>query len=126
MKKKLRRRFKRIPSNIKIEYKPKYSPKGLFFKGKVLNLSADGVYVFSKHLFSIGDILTVRMHLLPEPGLLEVEAKVIWLADRQLQPHEFPGMAIEFYKIEPELQEKIVKFVEKHITRSVQDNPEKS
>jgi len=121
LKKKLRRRFKRVPSNIIIEYRPKFAAKDILFKGKIMNLSADGVYVFSKHLFSIGDILFIRIHLLPEPGVLELDAKVIWLADKQLQPHEFPGMALEFYNISSDMQEKIMRFVDKHLTRSVQE-----
>ena len=122
MKKKLRRRFKRVPSNIIIEYKPKFSVKDMFFKGKIVNLSADGVFIFTKHLFSIGDLLTVRIYILPKPGVLELDAKVIWAADKQLQPHVSPGMGLEFYNITPEMQEKIMKFVEKHLTRSAQDN----
>ena len=121
LKKNLRRRFKRIPSNIIVEYQPKFSDKGIFYKGKVLNLSADGVYIFSKHVFSIGDVLSVRIHLLPEPGVLELDARVIWLADRQLQPHEYPGMALEFYNISSQMQEQIMHFVDKHLSRSAQE-----
>lgn len=116
-----RRRFKRIPFNSSIEYQPKFSSQDNFYNGKIINLSGDGVFVAAQKLFSMGDLLHARIHLLPEPGMLEVDAKVVWISDQEIQPEDFPGMGLEFNDINPEIQEKIVLFVEQHTARSAQE-----
>jgi anti-anti-sigma factor len=120
-KKHLRRRFKRIPFNATIEYKPKFSQKEQFSEGKIINLSADGVFVLTDRIYSIGDLLHTRMNLMPQPGIIEIDTKVVWIADRDMQPHDYPGMALEFHNIQPKEQEKIVQFVERHLTHSAQE-----
>lgn len=79
-------------------------------------LSAEGVFIVSDKIFSIGDLLTTRMDFQPRPGLIEADAKVVWLADKEIQPEDYPGMGLEFHNITVEKQEKIAKFVEKHLT----------
>jgi anti-anti-sigma factor len=116
LKKKLRRRFKRIPTKKTIEYRQKFSQKDIFYKGKIINLSAIGVFMIGKKVFSIGDILTTKLYLTPSVGIIEVDAKVIWTADKYLQKEESPGMGLEFYKITPQIQEKIIQFVEKNLS----------
>lgn len=117
----LRRRFKRIPLHNTIEYKQKYSPKEVFYKGKIINLSAIGVFIAAEKVFSIGEILTTRIDLAPAPGVIEVDSKVVWEADSEIQPMESPGMGLEFYDINPKVQEQIINFVEKHLTHSSQE-----
>ena len=117
----LRRRFKRIPLHNIIEYKQKYSPKDVFHKGKIINLSAIGVFIAAEKVFSIGEILTTRINLTPAPGVIEVDSKVVWEADNEIQPMESPGMGLEFYNISPKVQEQIIDFVEKHLTHSAQE-----
>jgi Tfp pilus assembly protein PilZ len=121
LEKKLRRRFKRILLKTTIEYKQKFSPRDIFYQGKVLNLSAIGVFVIAEKIFSIGEILTSRITLLPKPGVLDVEVKVVWVADQEIQPLESPGMGLEFYNITPDKQEQIIEFVEKHLTHSAEE-----
>ncbi|MCF7907711.1 MAG: anti-sigma factor antagonist [Candidatus Omnitrophica bacterium] len=116
-----RRRFKRIPFNSSIEYRQKFSSQDEFYSGKIINLSGDGVFVAAQKLFSMGDLLHTRIHLIPEPGTLEVDAKIVWISDQEIQPEDFPGMGLEFNDINPEIQEKIVLFVEKHTTHSAQE-----
>lgn len=121
LQKQLRRRFKRIPFKATIEYKLKFSRSDLFYKGKIINLSAEGVFVVTQQLCSIGDLLLVRINLLPEPGMLEATAKVVWVADEEIQSEDSPGMGLEFYNLDPEKQEKIIQFVERHLTHSAQE-----
>jgi len=117
----LRRRFKRIPLHNIIEYKQKYSPKDVFYKGRIINLSAIGVFMAVEKVFSVGEILTTRINLAPAPGVIEVDSKVVWEADSEIQPMESPGMGLEFYNISPKVQEQIIDFVEKHLTHSSQE-----
>lgn len=114
LKKKLRRRFSRIPFKTNVEFKQKFSPKEIFYKGKVINISGIGIFVVTSKVFSIGELVVARLYLLPKPGIIEIEAKVIWLADPQIQPLDFPGMGLEFYNIDSEKQKEIIEFVEKH------------
>jgi len=117
----LRRRFKRIPLHNTIEYKQKYSTKDVFYKGRIINLSAIGVFIAAEKVFSIGEILTTRIDLTPAPGVIEVDSKVVWESDNEIQPMESPGMGLEFCNISPKVQEQIIDFVEKHLTHSSQE-----
>jgi stage II sporulation protein AA (anti-sigma F factor antagonist) len=120
----LRRRFKRIPLHNTIEYKQKFSPKDIYYKGKIVNLSAIGSFIIAEKIFSVGEILNTRIHLEPSPGVVEIDARVIWEADKEIQPLESPAMGLEFYNITQQAQEIIIDFVEKHLTHSSQEQEE--
>lgn len=110
----LRRRFKRVQAKENIEYRLECTTEGFFHKGKIVNLSAEGVFVISKQPFQQGDVLLTRINLLPKPGFLEIYTKVVWVVDKKVQPQYFPGMGLEFYNISSEKQREIIKFVEKN------------
>lgn len=112
---KLRRKFKRLPIVVPVEFKMKGSRDDAFHTGKVHNLSAIGAYIFSKKIYSLGDILTMRIYLNPKPGLLMFEGKVVWVAHKELMPQVSPGMGVEFHNISIEIQGKIVEFVERNL-----------
>lgn len=117
----LRRRFKRIPLQRIIEYKQKYAAKETYYKGKIVNLSAIGAFILAEKTFSIGETLTARLHLEPTPGILEIDARVVWEADKEIQPIESAAMGLEFQNISSQIQEQIVDFVEKNLTHSSQE-----
>lgn len=112
-KKQLRRRFRRLPLDIGIEFKSKKEEK--FYQGKVLNLSGVGMLVFVDKIYPLGEILDIKLSLLPQPGLLQLSTRVSWLVDKRIQPQIYPGMGLEFYHIDPKIQEKIVEFVERNL-----------
>ncbi len=122
-KKQLRRRFKRLSVNVKAEFKSKFSYHDIYQEGKVFNLSAIGVLIFCKRVCPLNDILKLKLFLLPKPGVIEVDAKVVWLVHKELQPQLYPGMGVEFYNIEPHLQEAIVDFVNRNmpLVNSIED-----
>lgn len=113
-KKSLRRRFKRLPLDITVEFRAK-SREEKWIKGKILNLSAVGMLVFANKIYPLGELLNVRLLLLPKPGVLEIDAKVVWQAAREREPHIYPGMGLEFYKLESAVQKKLVEFVERNL-----------
>jgi anti-sigma B factor antagonist len=117
---KLRRRFKRLPLDINCEFKAKHKEEN-FHKGKVLNLSAVGFLVFTDKIYPLGEILKVKLTLLPKPGLVEVEAKVVWQVQKEIQPQIYPAMGLEFYKLATEMQRKIVEFVERNLPLSARN-----
>ena len=114
----LRRRFKRVPISLDIEYKQKFSAKELFFHGRVVNVSAVGVFVVTDKVFSPGDLLTTRINFTPKPGIIDLDAKVVWVSEKESQPQGLPGMGITFHNITTEKQALIIQFVERHLARS--------
>jgi anti-sigma B factor antagonist len=112
-KKQLRRRFKRLPLDIGVGFKTKSEDK--FRQGKVLNLSGVGMLVFVDKVYPLGEMLEIRLSLAPSPGPLEINARVSWLVDKKIQPQIYPGMGLEFYHLDQEVQEKIVEFVERNL-----------
>ncbi len=110
----MRRRFKRIPYRGIIEYKQKFSAKDVVYEGKVLNMSAIGVLLIASQIFSVGDILSIRICLKDKTEVLDTDARVIWIADKDIQPFESQAMGLEFYKIDEQKQRIIVEFVEKN------------
>ncbi|MBU2541071.1 MAG: PilZ domain-containing protein [Candidatus Omnitrophica bacterium] len=116
--KKLRRRFKRLPINLKIKFRRKFSSSKDFLEGKIFNISAIGVFIYTKKTFELNDILRCRILLGAEKETIEFDARVVWLADKRLQPQIAPGMAVEFYKMPSRIQKKIVEFVDKNISHA--------
>lgn len=116
-KKQLRRRFKRLPLDIDVEFKARAKDEK-FSQGKVLNISAVGLLVFAEKTYPLGEMLEIKLLLLPKPGLLELEAKVVWLVDKELQPQIYPGMGLEFYELDSLTQKKIIEFVERNLPSS--------
>jgi len=115
LKKKLRRRFERIPFNSPVEYKLKFSRQDVFHRGKIINLSAVGAFVVGEKVFSVGEIMLTKLHLLPRPGIVEVETKVTWVSKGNINPLEYPAMGIEFYNITSQQQRKIMVFVDRNL-----------
>jgi len=113
-KKKLRRRFQRLPLDIKVEFKAKDKNEE-FSQGKVANISGVGLLVVADKLYPLNEMLEVKLLLSQKTGVLEIQAKVAWLVRMELQPQFYPGMGLEFYQLEPSLQKKIVEFVERNL-----------
>lgn len=112
----LRRRFKRLPIDIKIELKAKFARNPVCMKLDVLNLSAIGAFIFGCDKFKLGDEVILKMKLPPKREALELEAKVVWIPDKQVQPHSYPGIGIEFINIPPGVQQKLIDFIERNLS----------
>lgn len=112
----LRRRFKRLPIDIKIELKARYDKSPTCLKVDILNLSAVGAFIFGCDKFKLGDEVIVKLKLPPKSEEIELEAKVVWLPDKQIQPHFHPGMGVEFCNIPTLVQQKLVEFIERNLS----------
>ncbi len=113
----LRRRFKRLPIDIKIELKDKYAKSPACLNVDILDLSAIGAYVYGCKQFKLGDEVVLKFKIVaPQAEEMELAAKVVWLSDKQIQPHVHPGMGVEFYNISPAVQEKLLKFIERNLS----------
>ncbi len=112
----LRRRFKRLPMDIKIELKAKYGRNPVCLKLDVLNLSAVGAYIYGCDKFRLGDEVVLKLKLPPKLDEIELEAKVVWLSDKQIQPHSHPGMGVEFEHLSASTQQKLLEFIERNLS----------
>ncbi len=112
----LRRRFKRLPIDIKVDLKAKYGKAPTCLKVDALNLSAVGAYIYGCKNFKLGDEVVLKFKLPPKLNEMEIDAKVVWLPDRQVQPHQYPGMGVEFYNISASVQERLVEFIERNLS----------
>jgi anti-anti-sigma factor len=117
----LRRRFKRLPVDLKIELKSNKESFLECLKVEVLNLSAVGAFIFGCGKFKLQDEVTLKMKLAPKPEELELEARVVWVPDRAVQPHEYPGIGVEFSNISAENQQKLIEFIERNISSMLSD-----
>lgn len=114
----LRRKFKRLDINLRVKFWLVGSQKRpKVFEGEVLNLSAAGAYIFSKYTFPINSQLEIELISPGEIKFLDAAANVIWLADKELQPHFYPGMGMAFVHLAPENERLIIDFIDKNITR---------
>ena len=112
----LRRRFKRLPIDIKVELKAKFGRNPVCLKLDLLNLSAIGAFIFGCDKFKLGDEVILKMKLPPKHEAFELEAKVVWIPDKQVQPHSYPGVGIEFVNVSPGLQQKLIDFIERNLS----------
>ena len=112
----LRRRFRRLPIDIKVELKAKSTRTPVCYKVDILNLSAVGAFIFGCDKFRLGDDVVMKMKLPPNNEELELDARVVWLPDKQIQPHFHPGIGVEFYHIPSELQQKLIEFINRNLS----------
>jgi anti-sigma B factor antagonist len=113
----LRRKFKRLDINLRARFwlvGNQRRPK--IFEGEILNISAAGIYVFAKYTFPINSQLEIELILPGEIKFLDATANVIWLADKELQPHFYPGMGMGFIHLTAEKERTIIDFIDKNIT----------
>lgn len=113
--KKFRRRFKRVRVRGEVEYQSKGALSDTFYKGSLLNISAVGVFVECNHIFPIGEILNTRLKL--DELSMELDTRVIWIADHSIQVFDAMAMGLEFYHISPDNQTIAADFVERHLSR---------
>ncbi len=112
----LRRRFKRLPIDLKVEIWPKYGKGPVCSNVDILNLSAVGAYVFGCDKFKLEDEVILKFNIPPKNEEMQLDAKVVWICDRQIQPQLYPGVGVEFYNIETSVQEKLLEFIERNLS----------
>ena len=112
----LRRRFKRLPIDLQIELKSKTAAPAECFKAEILNLSAIGAFIFGCDKFKLKDDVVLKMKLAPKQEELELQAQVVWVPDKAVQLHEYPGIGVEFYKISAVNQQKLIEFIDRNLS----------
>lgn len=108
----LRRRFTRVCLEIPATYRAKFGDQKEY-KGKFFDISGVGAFIFGKKTFALHDIVSLEFDL-PHMAAIKTDAKVVWLSDKDVQPQQYPGMGVEFYKISVATQRRVVNFIEKN------------
>ncbi|MFH1380767.1 MAG: PilZ domain-containing protein [Candidatus Omnitrophota bacterium] len=111
----LRRRFKRIDTGLPVKYKIGLSTDEKLFKGKILNLSAEGLFIYTKNTFPAATELYIEIALKGVKEPFTFTGTVLWLADRELQPHSYPGMGIQFSNLDELEQNNLIAFIDKNL-----------
>jgi len=112
----LRRRFKRLPLDIKIEIRPRQANNPVCINADIINLSAIGGYIYGCNKFKLGDELFIKLKLPPKQEEIELDSKVVWLPDKQVQPQAWPGMGVEFVNLSGPVQQKLLEFIERNLS----------
>ena len=100
----------------KIELKSKVTAEPICFKADILNLSAVGAFIFGCNKFNLGAEVILKMKLAPSQEEQVFNARIVWIPDRVVQPHEYPGIGVEFYGLSTQEQQKIVEFIERNLS----------
>jgi len=118
----LRRKFKRLDIHIRVNYKTssQHNEKKTF-SGDVLNLSASGLFIYSQHTFPLNTQLELELKLPGEIKDAVIPSRVIWEADKELQPHSYPGMGVAFSRINQKTEKMILDFIDKNITQRAEE-----
>lgn len=120
----LRRRFKRLPIDIKVELKTKDQRNPICLNLDLINLSAIGAFIFGCDKFKLGDRVVLKMKLPPKQEELVLDAYVVWIPDKQIQPHAYPGLGVEFTDLSPQIQQRLVEFIERNISTRPLEQPD--
>ena len=116
-KKLLRRRFNRLEMHLSGEYRPKSAPiKVKMFKERILNIGGAGIYINTHHVYPVRTVLELSIHMPAEASIINAEGSVVWIADKELQPHLYPGMGIQFLDMDQNDYKFLLDFVDKNIT----------
>ena len=112
----LRRRFKRLPIDLKVELKSKRASAPQCLKLDLINLSAIGAFIFGCDKFFLQDEVVLKMKLAPKQEELVLSARVVWVPDKAVQPHEYPGIGVEFFDLSADTQQKLIEFIERNLS----------
>jgi len=111
----LRRRFKRLDIHIKVSYSLLSRPDKTY-EGILSNISGAGIYVKCRKTYAVKTKLNLQIKLPDVPEPVSCSGIVVWNADKEIQPHEYPGMGIQFMNISPGLQRGILNFIDKNVS----------
>jgi len=113
----LRRKFKRLDMHLVVKYALAGAGKNSkYFQGNVLNISAAGVYIYTQYIMPVNNLLELEFTLPDSHMTLAATGKIVWHADKQLQPHAYPGMGAAFAHLTSDKEKSIVDFIDKNIT----------
>lgn len=119
----LRRKFQRLDIHLKVSYKllgSENNPKA--FDGTVLNLSAAGIYIHTKYIFPLNSLLELSLGIPGETKKFTTDGRIIYLADKEIQPHVYPGMGVAFVHLDQKKEKIVIDFIDKNVTHRADES----
>lgn len=110
----LRRRFSRLELQYPVKFFLHTTVAKRKYSGRILNIGAEGLFIYSHRTFPLGKKLRLEIGS-DDNKTLSLEAMVIWLADKHLQAHCYPGMGIQFANVTRKTQKTIIAFIDSYI-----------
>ena len=84
------------------------------YEGGLSNISGAGIYIHCKKTYPVRTRLNLEIELPDISEPVKVSAAVSWNADKEIQPHDYPGMGVEFTDISYEEQKELLEFIVKN------------
>ena len=114
-----RRRFKRLDvASFPVHFMPEYrKDEEQFFEGKAISLGGEGLFLHAQKIYPLKTELILRLHLPTLTTPFAVQGVVIWIADKELQPHASPGMGIQFRQLDSKQQKILVDFIDRNLVQ---------
>jgi len=115
----MRRRFDRADLHIDVEFTGAKNEKGgrpVWYSAKLLNMSGEGLFLYTKKLLPIGEKIRLKIDL-SDGKAFEAEGTVIWIADKILQPQSSPGMGVFIKRMGRREQDRVLKFINSRLVR---------
>jgi len=109
----LRRRFKRLEFYHPIKFHLAKQPGAKKLSGKMLNISGAGMFIHTKHLYPLSTKLFFEVKM-DNNKKYTLQGVISWHADKELQPHCYPGIGVQFVNLTSETQREIIEFVDKN------------
>ncbi|MDD5449251.1 MAG: PilZ domain-containing protein [Candidatus Omnitrophica bacterium] len=114
----LRRRFKRLETNIAVAYTPRKTAgkPARQYTGKVLNLSGAGLFIYGPNILPVRTQLEMEISIPKEMAPFEMKGMVIWIVEKKLQSYCYPGMGVQFVDVDSQKQKELLEFIDKNVT----------
>jgi len=119
----LRRKFQRLDIHLKVSYKllgPDAGAKA--FEGTVLNLSAAGIYIHTKNILPLNSLLKMSLTIPGQIKKTTTDGRVIYLADKEIQPHVYPGMGVAFVHLDTKKEKAVIDFIDRNATHRADES----
>lgn len=118
----LRRRFKRLEIHLPVKYKAARAEKrARRHEGRTLNIGAGGMFIHGSSTLPAGTPVELDIKLPSPYKNLTARGKVVWVAEKKLQPHHYPGMGIAFVHLGQEKERVILDFIDKNIIHRAEE-----
>lgn len=111
----LRRRFKRLEFYHPVKFMLLKGKDQKKYTGKMLNISGEGAFIYTKSIFPVSTQMILEISL-DDNKIYCLEGSAIWHADKEIQPHCYPGMGIQFVNLPCDIQKDILDFIDRNMT----------
>ena len=87
----------------------------------MLNLSAAGIYIHTKYVFPLNSLLELSLVIPGETKKFTIDGRIIYLADKEIQPHVYPGMGVAFVHLDQKKEKIVIDYIDRNVTHRADD-----